>query len=196
MIKYRSRVDPVTGCWEWQASKSHGYGNVLYDGRVRSAHRLSYEAFIGPIPEGLVLDHFACTNPGCVNPEHVRPVSHRENSLRSDTSVGALNTAKTHCDHGHPLSGSNLVITGRYRNCRACAKRIATVINRRNGFEPHVPVTHCKRGHPYSGANLYVHNGRRSCKQCRNLATQRYRLARATRGVGMSKLEEASDVQS
>lgn len=191
VIEYYTRVDPITGCWEWQAGKSKaGYGIVGFEGRCWFAHRLSYTTFVGPIPEELVLDHFKCTNPGCCNWEHVRPVSHLENALRSDTSVAALNTAKTHCSKGHPLSGENLVETGsaglghqRQRACRICRKRIATVINRRNGFKPHVFLPHCKRGHPYSGSNLYMHDGKRHCKQCRNLAVDTYRARLRERSI-------------
>lgn len=187
VIEYYALVDEVTGCWEWQAFKLKGYGKIGFDGRTRRAHCLAYEAFIGLIPDGedgkpLPLDHFKCNNPGCCNPEHVRPVSHRENVLRSDTSVSALAAAKTHCPRGHPYSGDNLVSNGLVRGCRTCRRRVSTLRNRRNGMKPRVLVTHCKRGHPYSGDNLYVHKGDRYCKQCKREAGRRYRAAHIAAG--------------
>ncbi len=178
VIKWHTIVDPVTGCWEWQAGKRKGYGWVGFEGRCWPAHKLSYEAWVEPVPEGLLLDHFKCDNPGCANPEHVRPVTHFESLLRNDKTTTAINTAKTHCPRGHPYVGHNLVLVGRGRACRECKRRVAEAINRRNGFLPRVIVTHCKRGHPYAGANVYMSKGQRSCKRCRNLACQRYRARR------------------
>jgi hypothetical protein len=72
------------GCWEWTSTRmSAGYGQ-MWDGtrgRTQGAHRLFYEAFIGPIPEGLELDHL-CRNRACVRPDHLEPVTRRENLLR------------------------------------------------------------------------------------------------------------------
>lgn len=71
-----------SGCWEWQAGRSRdGHGNFSVGGRAIRAHRWSYEYFVGPIPDGLVIDHL-CVNPPCVNPDHLEPVTHRENTLR------------------------------------------------------------------------------------------------------------------
>jgi hypothetical protein len=80
--------DGPGGCWLWtgQANKG-GYGafsvGSRYDGNRRGvrAHRWAYEALVGPIPEGLQLDHL-CRNPPCVNPAHLEPVTHAENMRR------------------------------------------------------------------------------------------------------------------
>lgn len=74
-------VEEETGCWVWQRSTSRGYGYVTRGGRCVPAHRWYYEHLVGPIPEGLELDHL-CRNPPCVNPDHLEPVTHAENMRR------------------------------------------------------------------------------------------------------------------
>ena len=73
------------GCWEWIAArKASGYGVFNTDGRfgpVRRAHVLAYEDRRGPVPDGLEIDHL-CRNRWCVNPDHMEPVTHRENLRR------------------------------------------------------------------------------------------------------------------
>ena len=109
------------GCHIWQGCRStDGYGRAKIDGRMQQVHRIRYEREVGPIPEGVVLDHFACDNPSCCNPAHVRPATDRENILRGG-GVSAVHAAKTHCVHGHPFSGDNLYVTpAGYRRCRTC----------------------------------------------------------------------------
>ncbi len=114
------------GCHIWQGSlEGHGYGHVKHEGSMRLVHRVRYEREVGPIPEGMHLDHFACDNGpgGCCNPAHVRPVTNRENVLRG-RGLTAVHAAKTHCLRGHPFSGDNLYVTPRSgrRQCRACQR--------------------------------------------------------------------------
>jgi hypothetical protein len=119
--------DKVTGCWNWLGCQQRGYGRIGMgrlgqDRGKRLAHRVSYEAFVGPIPDGYTLDHL-CKNTMCVNPLHLEPVTMRVNVLRSD-SPAAIAARQTHCSSGHPLSGDNVYLytntkIGR-RKCRAC----------------------------------------------------------------------------
>lgn len=77
------RVQP-DGCWIWQravARKAAPYGRVIHGGRLKQAHRVVYEAMVGPIPDGLHLDHL-CRVPSCVNPAHLEPVTVQENIHR------------------------------------------------------------------------------------------------------------------
>ena len=113
-------------CWLWQgALDSRGYGRLKDDdGWSDMAHRWSYKHFVGPIPEDLVLDHL-CVNPPCVNPRHLEPVTHHANILdRGVTNAAHLNSLKTYCNNGHPLSGSNIYLTknrwGVARTCKIC----------------------------------------------------------------------------
>ncbi len=109
-----------SGCWEWTASeKTPGYGSFNLNGKCVLAHRASYELHVGPIPQGLVLDHL-CRNTLCVNPEHLEPVTARENIVRGE-SVMAYRAAQTHCIHGHELTlGNTYARPGGRRECRAC----------------------------------------------------------------------------
>jgi hypothetical protein len=79
-------VDGVNGCWEWTAHRDIGGYGMIYDngrGRPTAAHRVSYELHVGPIPDGLVLDHLR-RNRACVNPAHLEPVTQLENVWRGD----------------------------------------------------------------------------------------------------------------
>ena len=112
------------GCWQWIRYRDPaGYGRLRYGGDLVYAHRLSYELFVAPIPQGLTIDH-RCRNRGCVNPEHLDVVSVKENILRG-TGQPACNARKTHCLRGHPLSGNNLYETPSRssRSCRICRLR-------------------------------------------------------------------------
>lgn len=76
------RVHKTDDCWLWTSTLRRGYGRFwIAPGRFVPAHRFAYELLVGPIPEGLELDHL-CRNPACVNPAHLDPVTHRENVRR------------------------------------------------------------------------------------------------------------------
>lgn len=107
------------GCWLWTAGKTaSGYGMFSFSGSSVRAHRWAYEFFVGPIPEGLELDHL-CRNRACVNPAHLEPVSRRENQLRGDT-FSARQAAQTHCKRGHEFSEANTRVYRGRRYCRCC----------------------------------------------------------------------------
>ena len=109
-------------CWEWSGckDKNDGYGSFRIGSKLLRAHRVSYELCRGKIQKGLVIDHL-CRNITCVNPLHLEPVTSQENVRRSDIAVNVVNSKKTHCLRGHPLSGNNLYITKiKQRNCRIC----------------------------------------------------------------------------
>src|SRR3990167_1889686 len=110
------------GCWEWTGSlKDNGYGQ-FNNGRPRRAHRVAYEALIGPIPDGLECDHL-CRNRDCTAPAHIELVTRKENVRRGCGMGGELRASSTHCRQGHLLNDNNLYVApDGERVCRSCAK--------------------------------------------------------------------------
>ena len=131
------------GCWRWTGTRSKGYGR--YRAGLKSecgmarAHRHAYEVLVGPIGEGLTLDHdchsrdkscpggLPCLHRRCVNPAHLEPVTNAENQRRSPNTLASLCAAKTHCPHGHPYDEENTL--------RACGKRLCRTCRRINGAD-------------------------------------------------------------
>lgn len=117
-----AKVDKAEdGCWEWLGSRtSNGYGRHQMRGKHWMAHRAAYVLLVGPIADGMQLDHL-CRNRGCVNPEHLEQVTARENTLRSSSFI-ADNARKTHCHKGHEFTPENTyAMKGGGRSCRECA---------------------------------------------------------------------------
>lgn len=86
-----------------------------------------YEAFVGPIPDGLQLDHL-CRNRGCINPGHLEPVTNRENARR-----GLHGILLERCPHGHPYDDENTVVNSAGgRECRACIRERSAESYRRD----------------------------------------------------------------
>jgi hypothetical protein len=99
--------------------QNKGYGAFMVGGRNVRVHRWAYETLVGPIPDGLVIDHL-CRVRNCVNPDHLEPVTHRENIRRGE--AGAWNRVKTHCPQGHEYTPENTRYSGTTRNCRECQR--------------------------------------------------------------------------
>lgn len=113
-------MENQNNCWLYAGYFStKGYGliwnNTLQ--KFEKAHRVMYETFNGKIAEGLVLDHL-CRIRQCINPEHLEPVTNRENILRGE-GIAAKNIKKTYCKHGHLLE-NNVYIFRTSRICRTC----------------------------------------------------------------------------
>ena len=114
------------GCWLWLKCKGrNGYGQIWFNGKLHRVHRVSYEFFIGTIPDGLHLDHL-CRVRHCCNPLHLEPVTQAENIRRGDTGKhsgkysGKYNSSKTHCRRGHEFSEENTRWYKNGRYCRSC----------------------------------------------------------------------------
>lgn len=109
------------GCWLWKAGRTGtGYGAFyLRPRRQVRTHRYAYETFVGPIPEGLDLDHL-CRVRHCCNPEHLEPVTRRENLIRGETLI-ARQVRVVECPNGHPYTPENTMrYQGTSRKCRTC----------------------------------------------------------------------------
>lgn len=127
----------VDACWPWLgyiAPQGHGQFAPSH-GKSVPAHRVAYELSVGPIPEGLVIDHLChsadptcflaarCPHRRCVNPAHLEPVTLGMNVLRSYLAPPAVNARKTHCKRGHEFAGANLYVDHRgSRQCRECRR--------------------------------------------------------------------------
>ncbi|MDO8611147.1 MAG: HNH endonuclease signature motif containing protein [bacterium] len=118
-------IDTISDCWLWTGCKNKkGYGVfcIKKEKRVTLAHRVSYELFVGKIPEGLEIDHL-CRNRLCQNPKHLEAVTHIVNISRGDSSKTAskINGVKTQCIRGHLFNLENTRIdTLGHRHCKTC----------------------------------------------------------------------------
>lgn len=85
-------------CWPWPGCKrDDGYGQIMFNGWVQKAHRVAYELHVGPIPDGLMIDHI-CHERACFNPRHLEPVTKGQNmqnraGLNGNNASGHRNVA-------------------------------------------------------------------------------------------------------
>lgn len=115
------------GCWEYTGRRNDdGYGLVQADKKRQRVHRVVYEALVGPIPDGLEIDHL-CRNRVCVNTRHLEVVEHAENLRRAWRTRPRRprpepRKPRTHCRRGHELTPENAVPRpgNRGPGCRTC----------------------------------------------------------------------------
>lgn len=132
LVRVEKSADP-NGCWLWTGSITpKGYGLIRAGGRVQSVHRFAYEALVGPIPDGLQLDHL-CRVRNCVNPDHLEPVTGRINQQRGLINQ---NAPKETCDKGHPFDYTYTGPNGRpRRRCKTCTLEYKRVWRKRKRME-------------------------------------------------------------
>jgi hypothetical protein len=121
----RERPD-LGPCWVWIAGKTgSGYGAFgIGHTEIDLAHRWCYRLLVGPIPDGLEIDHL-CRNRACVRPDHLEPVPHRTNILRSPITPATINAGKAYCDHDHEFTPENTRIKkDGTRECKECRREI------------------------------------------------------------------------
>jgi HNH endonuclease len=175
------------GCWLWRGgtlSAKHGnpYGTFWNGTKPVLAHRWSYEHFVGPIPDGLVIDH-TCETPACVRPDHLEPVTNAVNIIRGgqwphnpdipraervNREANRPNCAKCGTPYTTDKNGK--------RYCPACHKASHREWRLRTHGTPEDPgarnrsKTRCPAGHEYTPENTYVNptNGSRQCRACKN----------------------------
>lgn len=113
----------IKTCWEWTgAVNSDGYGIVNRASAGEALiHRLAFKLWNGPIASGLEIDH-KCRNRRCINPRHLRAVTHRRNMLMAPHI--ATQIARTHCPSGHEYTTENTYISpsDNRRHCRKCLR--------------------------------------------------------------------------
>ena len=116
--------EPNSGCWLWTGSVNQsGYGQIEVGKKNCRAHRFAWLTHRGEIPPGMVLDHI-CRTRSCVNPDHLRPVSVRENVLHNSLGVTAKHALSETCSRGHRLVETNCVRSRLpHRICRICQNR-------------------------------------------------------------------------
>lgn len=121
--------DSVDGCWEWDGSiHRDGYTFFKVDGYNRYAHIVSYEMFVGRIPDGYEIDHL-CNRRHCVNPDHLEPVTPLVNARRR--SGWKFIDCKWYCKEGHLVEGWNLQQNGKGVLCRTCSNHRQKLAQRR-----------------------------------------------------------------
>lgn len=143
----RVQIAP-NGCHLWTGviNAWTGYGTMGLDGYNPYVHRLAYTLFVGPIPQGMKIDHVChnrdtecrgegmCMHRRCLNPDHLEAVPHRENLVRSPLTLAGRNVLKTHCKRGHEFTSENTIARSNgARKCRSChnqAQRAASARRR------------------------------------------------------------------
>jgi hypothetical protein len=182
-------------CVPWPGSPKFWYMTLQIDGKTVQAHRLVYEVTVGPIPDGYVLDHTChdprfCSDPSrcphrpCVNPLHLKPVTHKENSSPDRAVTYAL---ATHCSRNHEFTeentarnaaGSRVCITcrnDRQRQARAAVKAEAGVDDQRLR-----PDGVCRNGHDTAVEGLDEYG---KCRGCTRAVKAAYKQRQRDAGV-------------
>jgi hypothetical protein len=136
--RFLQKTTKTDSCWLWTgALNSQGYGSIGVNGKSVSAHRFSYELYVGEIPAGMVVCH-SCDVRHCVNPEHlwVGTTADNNRDMFTKDRNGSSSRKRTHCRRGHSFDEFGVYEKQRKngtvdRICREC-KRIAAKNMRTN----------------------------------------------------------------
>lgn len=150
--RIKSHIDvDANGCWLWRRATAKGYGQIgWHEDRVPRhglAHRLVYEAELGPIPPGLTLDHMChdpefchlpnpdeCPHRRCCNPAHLRVATRVENTMRGG-GFAPRNLAKDVCPKGHAYTEDNTYVApSGWRQCKQCRRSHVEALRTRRGL--------------------------------------------------------------
>lgn len=180
-------------CWTNVGSPhGNGYKRIYVDGKREFVHRVSYRQFIGPIPDGMPVDHKChnedpaclggrtCPHRACWNPAHLEAVPEIVNIMRGK-SPPARNARKSMCPKGHLYH----VESDGTRRCPVCRYQRRIASGELNGRGLPEERTHCPHGHPYDESNtrlVYRPDGSLKQRQCKECGRQRVRARRASGG--------------
>ena len=140
LIAEKSQPVTESGCWIWMWSVNpSGYGKLKFSGKIVGAHRASYVAFNGAIPDGSCVCH-KCDVPACVNPAHLFVASHLEN-MRDRDKKGRLVRLTGSMNGSCRLSGSQVA---EIRRIYASGKASQVAIAKKFGVH-HTTVSHIVR---------------------------------------------------
>lgn len=121
-FNFKTYPEPNTGCFLWNGGLCHGYGTACINKKQQLAHRWSWELHRGPIPEGMDVLH-KCDTPLCVNPDHLKLGTQKDNAQDMSRKGRSWQQKKTHCPKGHEYSQQNTWLdSNKHRHCRACLK--------------------------------------------------------------------------
>lgn len=198
IIRQRTELHYKTGCWLWTGSTGpSNYGSLGHAGTYWGAHRFSYEAAWGDIPEGLVIDHL-CRVPWCVNPAHLEAVTQQENTLRGRLSNPDLPPAPKvrYLAPDDPRHGKASTYVNWACRCQPCKDahredgiRKYRARNWVNGTAPVQadPMDVNDPGDPRHGTNTGYTNWRCRCDRCvevgRATARARYHATKARKAT-------------
>lgn len=107
--RFWAKVRKTKTCWHWTATKRHGHGHFMFEGRMQRAHRVALILAGVKIPEGMHIDH-VCRNRACVRVEHLRIVTPAQNALENNLSPFAALARQLTCKAGHPWIPENLAV--------------------------------------------------------------------------------------
>lgn len=188
-VMKRTEQQADGGCWLYVGLlATDGYARVK-DASTDLAllvHRVSYEELVGPIPDGLVLDHL-CRVRNCVNPAHLEPVTSAENVRRGVRSRLGDRDA---CPVGHAFTVENTTFQRRKTKtegvtytpiCRTCRNEQLRTKRREMGPQPRKRSSRCSNGHEYTPENTKWYKPtdgqtlRRRCRTCERAANRRHR---------------------
>ena len=185
--------EPTSGCWIWiGACLKDGRGNITREinGKKKSirASRFSYEAFVGPIPTGMLICH-KCDTPSCVNPQHLYCGTSKDNYWdsrnknrhyvrnRSNHSLNKLSDEDIKYIKDNHATESTSSLANRF----GVAFTTISNIRKRFNLSPSIKVVRqnlgvCTRGHSLVHPNLYSRGrGRYTCKTCHIMRSRKYR---------------------
>lgn len=151
IARIRSHLVVAGDCWHWPRATQKGYGVIAWHESGKPArgltHRLMYEAEVGPIPDGLTLDHMChdpavcalpvpndCPHRRCCNPAHLRIATRAENTMRGG-GFAPRNLAKAACPKGHAYTAANTYIAPNgWRQCQQCRRAHVEALRTRRGL--------------------------------------------------------------